>query len=240
MGQVLVLLAGVLGKLPGMERIDERGRTAAWVVGPTLIVLGLLLVAGVGDGDGREPPVTPADPADGPSSPDVATDSGPPTLVTVREIEPNDAAQGATLLPPASVGEGAIARPAGGAETADTDQFRFWATAGESVTVEVSRNGRFGTLYAVVYDPTGDSEPTRSLVNDVAPVGGSGPVTIEFTPRQTGYHYAVVTGSFTFNDIDFVRFDGGYGEYTVRVGTADARSVVAAVDAADRSVRGHD
>ncbi|MWG35197.1 PPC domain-containing protein [Halomarina oriensis] len=231
---VLVLLAGVLGTLPGLERIDERGRRAAWVVGPALILTGLLLVSGVvtnettpaegtGDTNGLAVPTTPSD-----TRPTAAPGASAPTTGStslVQEIEPNDAAQRATLLPPGATGAGTIARPPGGYETADTDQFRFWAVAGEAVTVEVSRDGGYGTLFAVVYDPNGGSHPSRSLQNDVAPVGGGGPLTVEFIPQTTGYHHVVVTGSFDFGDIDYQRFDGGYGDYTVRVegGTEQSR-----------------
>lgn len=231
---VLVLLAGVLGKLPGLDRIDDRGRRAAWVVGPALILVGVVLVAGAaGGGTGTDDPEGFGDTL--PPATEETTPARTPT--TVREVEPNDRANGATLLPPAAVGVGTITPPSGGAETADTDQFRFWAEAGEAVIVELSRDGGFGTLYTVVYDPNGASEPSQSLVNDVTPVGGGGPVTVEFTPRQTGHHYVVVSGSFTFTDIDFVRFDGGHGDYTVRIETNTERSVAGMAATMDRSVR---
>lgn len=245
---VLVLLAAVLGGLPGMHRMDEKGRKAAWVVGPSLIVVGLVVVPAILPTPGPSPPATATptdaldvatatatatregstDPTDEPgpvTEADPVTEDRPtqrpddPGASVVRESEPNDAAVDATLLEAGATGEGSVAPPLGAYQTVDTDQFAFWATAGESVTVEVTRRGGVGTLYAVLYDPNGHSEPSQVLVDDLTAVESGGTMRVETTARQTGYYYVMVTGAFYFIDIDWYLYDGGHGDYTVQVET---------------------
>jgi hypothetical protein len=231
---VLIIFAAIFGGLPGMDRIDEKGRKAAWVLGPLLVAVGLMFVVGLlppidtngdttGEPQNSSPTSTP--------TPELNTDTPEPTVESaVLESEPNENLGTATVLESDSIGEGVV-NPTDAYGLNDVDCFAFPVTAGESVSVEVARTAGSGTLYTYLSNRTGHSEPSGYFLSDLLSVPSGESVRQETVARTTGYYYVVV-GNAYYDDYGSLYSDGGFGEYTIRVETGNESQSVSAEDGA--------
>jgi hypothetical protein len=246
LGAFFVLLA-VVSKLAtntplGTIDADGKGRAVAVVVGPLLIVLGLLVVPAVVPADSTTPApapeslpagtvatltpsgeettpperVTPVD-RTVTSTPVQETPIPPDPDRTLVEREPNDAAVSATVVERGVTIGGEVRSTYDPDPSMDSDYFAVWADAGEPIRVDVARAGGPGTLYVVLLDPNGLSEPNGNWLSDVVVVESGDRVRLETVAGQSGYHYVLVSGWIYLVDLDLYFNDGGTGAYTVAV-----------------------
>ncbi|WP_372911569.1 PPC domain-containing protein [Salinigranum sp.] len=252
-GAFFVLLA-VVSKITtstplGTLDADGKGRTVAAIIGPILIVMGLLVIPAV------TPAATPSLPDQELSGLEVAPltpesrDGTPPERATgvdqsladttpnqpapltpnagerLSEVEPNDDAFDADVVEPGDSISGEVFSTYSADPSFDSDYFAVWVDTGDPLTVDVTRAGGAGTLYVAVLDPNGFSEPSGTWLSDIAPVGSDGSVRVDTVASQTGYHYVLVSGWIYLTDLDLYYNDGGNGGYTVTVGPGDRASL---------------
>lgn len=254
LGAFFVLLA-VVSRITtstplGTLDADGKGRAIAAIIGPVLIVMGLLLIPAVAP----TPAPTASPPDQEMASQGVATlapsrDETPPERATavdqsladrtpsrttprtapagerLFEVEPNDDALSADVVELGGSISGEVASTSSADPSLDSDYFAVWVDAGDPLAVEVSRAGGIGTLYVVVLDPNGLSEPGGDWLSDIVPVGSDGVARVDTVASQSGYHYVLVSGWIYLTDLDQYYNDGGNGGYTVTVGSSSRASL---------------
>jgi hypothetical protein len=258
LGAFFVLLA-VVSKLAtntplGTVDADGKGRMVAAVVGPLLIVMGLLVIPAVAPADPPDDGPTlvngtvgtltpPADDVTPPeqltetdrtvtATPSQATPIPPDPTRTLVELEPNDAALSATLVEGGVTIAGEVRSTYDPDPSMDSDYYAVWVDAGDTVTVDVTRDAGPGTVYVALLDPDGLPEPSGDWLADVMTVQGGERVRIDTVATRSGYHYVVVTGWVYLVDYDLYFNDGGNGGYVVDIGAGADR---ASVDGGDVS-----
>ena len=252
LGAFFVLLA-VVSKLAtntplGTVDADGKGRMIAAVVGPLLIVMGLLVIPAITPDSTPQPQPDP-----GPLTDDgriltlTETSRTPPDDLTTQartltpipteqtpidpgpdrmlfEQESNDLAATATLVESGVTISGEIRSTYDPDPSMDSDYFAVWVDAGDPITVDVQREAGRGTLYVVLLDPNGLPEPNRDWLSDVVTLPGSQQIQLNAVARQSGYHYVVVTGWIYLVDYDLYFNDGGNGGYTVDIAATGGRA----------------
>lgn len=253
LGAFFVLLA-VVSKIAtstplGTLDADGKGRTVAAIIGPILIVMGLLVIPAVTPAttpspldqefvnqevasltpESREetPPerATGVDQSLADTTPNDPAPLTPQTGTRLFEVEPNDDAFDADVLESGDSISGEVLSTYSADPSLDSDYFAVWVDAGDPLTVDVSRAGGVGTLYVVVLDPNGLSEPSGNWLSDIVPVGSDGMARVDTVASQTGYHYVLVSGWIYLTDLDLYYNDGGNGGYTVTVGSGGQASL---------------
>jgi hypothetical protein len=257
LGAFFVFLA-IVGKLTtntaiGSFDADGKGRMIAAVIGPILIVMGLLVIPSVAPDptpapepelvgvtgerlteNDQTPPgdLTPVDRTVA-STPEQETAIPPDPDRTLFEREPNDAALTSMLVEPGATVSGEIRSTYDPDPSMDSDYFAVWVDAGDPITVEVARDSGPGTVYVTVLDPDGRSEPNGDWLSDVITVEGGDRIQIRTVASQSGYHYVLVSGWVYLIDYDLYFNDGGNGGYTVDIGTVDGRASLVDPDRTD-------
>jgi hypothetical protein len=253
LGAFFVLLA-VVSKLAtntplGTVDADGKGRMVAGVIGPLLIVMGLLVIPALTPGPIPDPEPTPVPDPNGTGlvltensrtpPPDITaqprTVTPVPTDVTpipadpdrmLFERESNDLLTTATLVESGVTITGEIRSTYDPDPSMDTDYYAVWVDAGDPITVDMARETGVGTLYVTILDPNGLPEPNRNWLTDIITVPGGQRVQLNAVARQSGYHYVGVAGWVYLADYDLYFNDGGHGGYTVDIGAVGGQASV--------------